>query len=426
MAIFAEKSIQDLFYEVEESIKQKFEEIEPNAIRGMSDDDLNHFASQFMLDELRIDYENIEFSDPVEGTNLFFDYDSFDGCKRKHTAVGFFVKFLIPVESGAQYLRYFPLDNSPFGLYLADENYKEIELKNELGKTFLSFKLFFAKSFLDECNLDEKINNEVSKFLTGTKELELELNSNVHSFNSQIPEFVKQTFDTRKAKILYKNKLSDAIKIHFIPRNERQEMGKKMAIKPKQVDVGLSKRKQTNGFYIDPTDFRSILNTIKFHLTATEENPRAIIELHNEELIRDTILWALNANYFVATGETFRNHGKTDILISFNDRSAFIAECKVWNGKESLVKAIDQLLSYTTWRDSKCAIIVFNLNVHDFNKVYLDGMDAIQNHSEFVKTIYSEENTRELVCIFKDKHNPESNLEIAFFFANYVNRIDRL
>ena len=312
MAIFAEKSIQDLFYEVEESIKQKIEEIDSNAIRDMSDHDLNQFASQFMLDELHIDYENIECSDPEEGTNQFFDYGFFDSCKREYTVVGFLVKFMIPVELGTRYLRYFPLDNSPFGFHSADNNYKEIELKNEHEKAFLSFEMFFAKSFLDECNLGEKIKNEVSKFLAGTKELEQELNSNVRSFNSQIPEFVKRTFDERKAKILYKNKLSSAIKIHFIPRNERQEVGKKIVIKPKQVDVGLSKRKQTNGYYIDPTDFRSILNTIKFHLAATEENPRAIIELHNEELIRDTILWALNANYLFATGETFRNHGKTD------------------------------------------------------------------------------------------------------------------
>src|SRR5262249_14489481 len=61
-----------------------------------------------------------------------------------------------------------------------------------------------------------------------------------------------------------------------------------------------------------------------------------------------------------ATGETFNRTGKTDILIREKDRNLFIAECKFWDGSKSLTDAIDQVLSYTCWRDTKVAVIVFN------------------------------------------------------------------
>jgi hypothetical protein len=40
----------------------------------------------------------------------------------------------------------------------------------------------------------------------------------------------------------------------------------------------------------------------------------------------------------------------------------FIAECKFWPGPRKFDKAIDQLLGYTTWRDTKAAIILFITN----------------------------------------------------------------
>jgi len=61
-----------------------------------------------------------------------------------------------------------------------------------------------------------------------------------------------------------------------------------------------------------------------------------------------------------ATGETFNVSGKTDILLRANGRNVFIAECKFWKGPKHYREAIDQLLGYTAWRDTKTAILVFN------------------------------------------------------------------
>ena len=59
------------------------------------------------------------------------------------------------------------------------------------------------------------------------------------------------------------------------------------------------------------------------------------------------------------TGETFNKAGKTDILIRYDNKNLFVAECKFWKGEKVHHKTIDQLLSYLTWRDSKAAIVYF-------------------------------------------------------------------
>ncbi|MBC7894618.1 MAG: hypothetical protein H7066_04345, partial [Cytophagaceae bacterium] len=70
--------------------------------------------------------------------------------------------------------------------------------------------------------------------------------------------------------------------------------------------------------------------------------------------IRDHFLVQLNGQYQGgATGETFNYEGKTDILIRDGDRNVFIAECKIWKGETELLKAVDQILAYLHWRDTK-------------------------------------------------------------------------
>ena len=54
--------------------------------------------------------------------------------------------------------------------------------------------------------------------------------------------------------------------------------------------------------------------------------------------------------------------GKTDILVRHEGRNAFIGECRFWHGPKKFDEGIEQLLGYTTWRDTKAAIILFITN----------------------------------------------------------------
>jgi len=91
-------------------------------------------------------------------------------------------------------------------------------------------------------------------------------------------------------------------------------------------------------------------------------SPSSFVSMKEEDL-RQHFLLQLNGHYEGrATGETFNSYGKTDIIIKEGNKNLFIAECKFWTGPEKYLQTIDQILNYTTWRDTKTAIFVFNKN----------------------------------------------------------------
>ncbi|MFR3882620.1 MAG: hypothetical protein ACLTX6_10210 [Lachnospiraceae bacterium] len=86
---------------------------------------------------------------------------------------------------------------------------------------------------------------------------------------------------------------------------------------------------------------------------------------------RDHLLATLNTHYELATGETFRKIGKTDIHIEFENKAAFIGECKIWHGERLFQGAIQQVINYSTWRDMKVSVIIFNKKINHSLQSYL-------------------------------------------------------
>ena len=104
-----------------------------------------------------------------------------------------------------------------------------------------------------------------------------------------------------------------------------------------------------------------------------EKTARTFSKLLEEEL-RDIILSNLNTHYQgTASGETF-------------NKAAYVAECKIWHGSKKFVEAIDQLCSYTTWRETKTSLIIFNKENKDFESL-LDSIDQALNASDRCKNI---------------------------------------
>ena len=111
---------------------------------------------------------------------------------------------------------------------------------------------------------------------------------------------------------------------------------------------------------LDLATYEHILSVVQNMTHVMERSPTAFRAM-GEEDIRQHFLVQLNGQFEgAATGETFNVGGKTDILLRANDRNVFIAECKFWKGPKLYGETITQLLSYTGWRDTKTAILVFN------------------------------------------------------------------
>jgi hypothetical protein len=168
---------------------------------------------------------------------------------------------------------------------------------------------------------------------------------------------------------------------------------------------------------IDETAYEKILNVIRHEGRSFETTPATFAKFDEEEL-RDILLAHLNGHFEGgASGETFRRKGKTDIRIEDKDRSAFVGECKVWSGAGEITKAVGQLLSYLTWRDSKAALVIFNKAVAGFSELPERMHQAILDHPFFVKEI-SMNVPGEYRFVMRSEEDPGRRVTVHAFLFN--------
>jgi len=212
--------------------------------------------------------------------------------------------------------------------------------------------------------------------------------SQVDAYNQSLQGLVKRAVDFRREKLKKQNSITDILGIPLKPKSGSPSFD------PIKVNKKITKPlppPPKEGYKAEPgitdTDYDNILKLIRHSGISFEKTPKTF-RIHDEEELRDIILSQLNAVYEgEAKGETFNKSGKTDILISDKGRSAFIAECKIWHGQKSFSEAIDQLLSYLTWRDCKTSLIVFNKNNKNFSQI-LELVDStVVAHPNFISKV---------------------------------------
>lgn len=181
----------------------------------------------------------------------------------------------------------------------------------------------------------------------------------ISQFNERLPQEIKKIFErikTEKEKehrVLIElgvvNLSSTAIDVPII----RKIVPTPCLIEDKKV-----------AYHINDEIYKEILKHI-YNLCKGYERHEGIYKGKHEEDLRDLIVPSLNTIFIGAnsTAETFNRKGKTDIITKAPDNSnVFIAECKVWRGEKLFSEAIDQLLGYVTWRDTRTALILFVKN----------------------------------------------------------------
>jgi hypothetical protein len=115
-----------------------------------------------------------------------------------------------------------------------------------------------------------------------------------------------------------------------------------------------------------------------------ERSPKTYAGM-NEEARRDVILTSLNTHYVgQGVAEAFNVGGKTDLLVRVDNRNVFIGECKFWAGAKAFARAVDQLFSYTAWRDTKLALVVF-VREKNLTDVVATAASALESHPNFVE-----------------------------------------
>lgn len=143
-----------------------------------------------------------------------------------------------------------------------------------------------------------------------------------------------------------------------------------------------------------------------------EATARTFVKPGEEEL-RDFILATLGTHYInMATGETFRKIGKTDIHIVFDNKAAFIGECKIWHGIKKFEDAVEQLFGYSTWKDTKTALIVFNKENKDFSSLQASVAAWIKDNAKKSEKL----NGNLWQCVL---HRDDTNLDVQVAIGLY-------
>jgi len=132
-----------------------------------------------------------------------------------------------------------------------------------------------------------------------------------------------------------------------------------------------------------------------------------------EEELRNVILGMLNTNFTgQVAGELFNGAGKTDICIRVEDRNVFIGECKFYNGPRSVTRAIDQLLGYVVWRDTKAALLLF-VRGGNFTDVVEKAVEAVANHPQCQRRTTSADPSRRSDFVFTRADDPDRAILLA-------------
>ncbi len=247
------------------------------------------------------------------------------------------------------------------------------------------------------------------------------INQKVTTFNFSLVEQVSKVIMEQSKRLRYHNEIVESLSIPLSRNPGAPSLlpvpMKKAESPAKKAKLGNTKETQ---YHIPHDEFLHILNIVRHEGRTHEQTSKTKSKL-NEEEIRNLFLAHLNSHYLgLATAEAFRKNGKTDIRIEFESRSAFIAECKIWHGESKLHEALSQLTSYTTWRDCKCALIIYNKTVKGFTKLISD-MPLLLD--QYVNTIgkTSIEEPGEWKMIINTSDDLHRRIEVRVFLFNLYN-----
>ncbi|MQA23645.1 hypothetical protein [Rugamonas rivuli] len=210
----------------------------------------------------------------------------------------------------------------------------------------------------------------------------------IDAHNSSLSRVAEQAIHQRRERLLSQSRRAASL---GIPIRRRDDAPKTYSVPTvrKKATPSLPPASAAN-YEAEPAwameQYEQALKIVQDMALVMERSPDAFKTM-NEEALRQHFLVQLNGQFEgKATGETFNMAGKTDILLREGDRNVFIAECKFWKGPKVFSDAIDQLLSYATWRDGKAAILVFNRGTE--TSTVLGGIDStVKAHTNFKRAM---------------------------------------
>lgn len=355
-----------------QQMRQEIEGVDANRLLNSSVDDLaRFFAEKFQITVPELDVNNILVNESETQIDVSRDpMRMIMDRSRPFYITGTEVEVEIPFTGEADA---FKIQPNPYTL-------------NPPRATVRGSSLTFS---VVGTNLDaDSVRREIDRTVASIQSYLTNLRSNVSGLNSQLLGEAKSAIEARRAKLLASRSMVASLGFKM---KERQGAPKtfvapevRRKISPVMPPASSAPFKPEPA--LSTEDYEHILGVMQNMTQVMELSPSAFHEV-DEEALRSHFLVQLNGHYQgQATGETFNYEGKTDILIRSEGKNIFIAECKFWSGPKKLSEAIDQLLNYSSWRDTKTAVVIFNRN-RNFSKVLALIPEVVRAHPQYKRDL---------------------------------------
>lgn len=276
------------------------------------------------------------------------------------------------------------------------------------------FSISYYKSLREMSGSENqaKITNELNRDVREIRSGIQYANADVVLYNGSLREYALQGLTDRKKRIESFYTIANAFEIS-LEKSEYAE--RQINIKRNITPIAHTYNTEKPYYCISDQDYSDILDVIKHTASTYERTPQSYRSMQEEDL-RNALLATLNATYKgMATGETFRNKGKTDICIEQENRAAFVAECKMWKGQKEVEAALSQLDGYLTWRDCKAALLYF-VRKKDFLRVLTVAKETLANNGAVRKLEEIDKN--EFACDMISVTNPGQIVKVRVMLFN--------
>ena len=399
--LFSKVSWHDVERHQLQEMRKAIEAMDGNRLLNTSADDLaTHFEKQFQIeipslltDEIVVDQRETKIDVSRDQNRMIFDRS------RAFHITGTEVEVEIPFTGEAVTFKIQPTS------YTMSPPQAEVR-----GNTLV---LHIAGTNLNA----DGVRTDIDRTLVEIQSHLSTLRGNAEGLRTQLPNQARAAVESRRQKLLADRNLVGGLGFKMKERPGTQQTFAAPEVR-KKIAAALPPATSTP-YKPEPAlsnaDYEHILGVLQNMVEVMERSPSAFVTM-DEESIRSHFLVQLNGHYEgQATGETFNYQGKTDILVRSEGRNIFIAECKFWSGPKMLTETIDQLLGYTSWRDTKVAVVVFNRN-KDFSRVLTAISEAVKTHPNFKRELRGSTDTVFRYCFaHKDDQNRELFLSILAF-----------
>lgn len=411
MELFTGKEVRIFVGEAIEKLKQEIFGFKDNDILTCEFDSwIEYFESKYLFDPIVLFENNIEQSideTHVKTRNPWASRNSFE--KEYYEIPGYSIIYKVPFDGYSELLKLRP------STYIMTRF--EIEILNppngdSCGSISLRFS-YTAQELKDKEDIKKYIEKEFNGKFESYRKMIGYVNQEIATYNSNIKSYALKFLEERKKKAsdfaMVRSSLEIPLHLSASAPNIAPIPLKRITRKPVSKPLSRALDKE---YSISDQDYMNIIHIIHNTCSSMEATTRTFSK-SNEEELRDFIIATLGTHYVdMVTGETFRKIGKTDIHIVFENKAAFIGECKIWHGIKKFEEAIEQLYGYSTWKDIKTSLIIFNKENKDFSSIRDIVFTWIKNNAKKFEAV----NSNVFLCTV---HRVEENIDVQLAIALY-------